>query len=191
MRIYFAAPLFNDAEQRFNAELTRELESRGHSVFLPQRDGFEIAKGGTGEGSVSATDRRRAIFARDQSEVFAADLLLAVLDGRVPDEGVAVEIGLAWAHRDGASDPRPSPHRRTQNGRARQLPARRTQPHAQRSAGRAICRHRLAARLDGEAAGLTIAPDALPECVRHLTATKPAFQHKSTRRRRLMWPIRA
>lgn len=104
MHIYFAAPLFNDAERRFNAELTRELEQRRHRVFLPQRDGFEIAGGGLGGDTSSTAELRRAIFARDQSEVFAADLLLAVLDGRVPDEGVAVEIGLAWAHRNGAPD---------------------------------------------------------------------------------------
>ena len=104
MRIYFAAPLFNDAERRFNADLTGEIEARGHRVFLPQRDGFEIAGSAAGEAPTSSADLRRAIFTRDQSEVFAADLLLAVLDGRVPDEGVALEIGLAWAHRDSAAD---------------------------------------------------------------------------------------
>ncbi|MBW2979762.1 nucleoside 2-deoxyribosyltransferase [Candidatus Woesearchaeota archaeon] len=40
--IYFAAPLFNQAETRYNKELTALLEEKGHRVILPQRDGFEF-----------------------------------------------------------------------------------------------------------------------------------------------------
>lgn len=100
MRIYFAAPLFNAAEQRFNARLTWQLEERGHRVFLPQRDGFEMAEVDTEAGSDAAAEMRRGVFQLDSSEVIAADLMLAVLDGRVPDEGVCVEIGIAWANRN-------------------------------------------------------------------------------------------
>ena len=32
--------------------------------------------------------------------MFAADILLFVLDGRVPDEGAAVELGIAYAHKE-------------------------------------------------------------------------------------------
>lgn len=103
MRIYFAAPLFNAAEQRFNARLTWQLEERGHSVFLPQRDGFEIAEVVPGAGGDNSREMRRKVFQLDSSEVIGADLVLAVLDGRVPDEGVCVEVGIAWATR--ASDP--------------------------------------------------------------------------------------
>lgn len=99
MRIYFAAPLFNAAEQRFNARLTWQLEERGHSVFLPQRDGFEMAEIEASAGAAGADDLRRKVFQLDSSEVIAADLVLAVLDGRVPDEGVCVEVGIAWAIR--------------------------------------------------------------------------------------------
>jgi nucleoside 2-deoxyribosyltransferase len=41
MRIYFAAPLFSQAERQFNEHLTQHLEARGFTVFLPQRDGAE------------------------------------------------------------------------------------------------------------------------------------------------------
>ena len=100
MRIYFAAPLFNAAEQRFNARLTWQLEERGHRVFLPQRDGFEMAEIDAGADPDSAASMRLGVFQLDSSEVIAADLVLAVLDGRVPDEGVCVEIGIAWATRN-------------------------------------------------------------------------------------------
>ena len=39
-RIYFAAPLFNEAEREYNLKLVTLLESYGYEVFLPQRDGF-------------------------------------------------------------------------------------------------------------------------------------------------------
>ena len=96
MRIYFAAPLFNAAEQRFNARLTWQLEELNHQVFLPQRDGLEMASIDPADPA-ARSDLRRRVFDLDTAEVMAADLVLAVLDGRVPDEGVAFEIGLAWA----------------------------------------------------------------------------------------------
>lgn len=36
-KIYWAAPLFTQAEQAFNASISQELEEQGYSVFLPQR----------------------------------------------------------------------------------------------------------------------------------------------------------
>lgn len=42
MRIYFAAPFFNHAEQAFNLQLATKLEEQGFSVFLPQRDGVDL-----------------------------------------------------------------------------------------------------------------------------------------------------
>lgn len=106
MRIYFAAPLFNAAEQRFNARLTWQLEERGHSVFLPQRDGFEMAESDASGGPDNLAEMRRRVFRLDTTEVIGADLVLAVLDGRVPDEGVCVEIGIAWATRQASGDQR-------------------------------------------------------------------------------------
>ncbi len=101
MRIYFAGPLFCQAERRFNAALCARLEAAGLSVFLPQRDGVEA-------GAVAdAAARRRAIFATDRDQVYACDAFLFVLDGRVPDEGACVELGLAYAARQLAGRPRP------------------------------------------------------------------------------------
>lgn len=45
-------------------------------------------------------ERTQAIFGLDKNKVFESDVFLCVLDGRVPDEGAALELGLALAHRE-------------------------------------------------------------------------------------------
>ena len=37
------------------------------------------------------------IFQKDKEEVLKADILFMVLDGRIPDEGACVELGIAYA----------------------------------------------------------------------------------------------
>lgn len=92
--VYFAAPLFSEAELSFNASCVAELE-RYVDVFLPQRDGGKV---------VDLVDRGAAvriayqsIFDRDVEAIRQADAVLTVLDGRAIDEGVAFELGLAFA----------------------------------------------------------------------------------------------
>ena len=97
MLIYLAGPLFSDMEKEFNAKLTAKLEELGFDVFLPQRDGVE--KDQALYDKMSLEERRKGIFDIDQGNVFKADILLFVLDGRVPDEGAAVELGIAYAHK--------------------------------------------------------------------------------------------
>lgn len=97
MLIYFAGPLFSKAEVDFNQNLTDKLEAEGFEVFLPQRDGVE--KDREPYLSMSEDERRVAIFAIDKDNVLKADCLLFVLDGRVPDEGAAFELGVAYAHK--------------------------------------------------------------------------------------------
>jgi len=94
--IYFAGPLFNDAEKQFNEQLTTKLESLGFDVFLPQRDGFEL---NDPNARFDPDERAKAIFELDRDKVFESDILLFVLDGRVPDEGAAFELGLAYAQK--------------------------------------------------------------------------------------------
>ena len=94
MHIYFAAPLFSQAEKKFNAELTGELERRGFSVFLPQRDGIDGKK--EIYRSMSREQRRRTIFETDRDQILRADIFLFILDGRIPDEGACVELGIAY-----------------------------------------------------------------------------------------------
>jgi len=42
---------------------------------------------------------QRAIFERDRDKLLQADIFLFVLDGRVPDEGACVELGIAYEHK--------------------------------------------------------------------------------------------
>lgn len=82
-KIYFAAPLFCKAEKDFNAEVADILRKNGHEVFLPQE---EPKKESTSE-----------IFRCDLGAVDSCDVLLFVMDGRVPDEGASFELGYAYA----------------------------------------------------------------------------------------------
>jgi nucleoside 2-deoxyribosyltransferase len=97
MLLYFAGPLFSEAELRYNAALTERIEALGIQVFLPQRDGVEKTKPPYGE--MTPDERRAALFALDRDQILAADVFLFVLDGRVPDEGACVELGIAYAQR--------------------------------------------------------------------------------------------
>ncbi len=92
-KVYFAAPLFNIHEQEFNLKLTNLLESYGYEVFLPQRDGY-LAAEMQGKSQKELTDM---IFRKDRDEVLKADIVFVLLDGRVPDEGACVELGIAYA----------------------------------------------------------------------------------------------
>ena len=64
-RVYFAGPLFNQAEKNFNVEIAAVLEEYGYEVFLPQRDGIKAAQL---EGK-SEEELIRMIFDLDSSEV--------------------------------------------------------------------------------------------------------------------------
>ncbi|HEU5346252.1 MAG TPA: nucleoside 2-deoxyribosyltransferase [Ktedonobacterales bacterium] len=94
-KVYLAAPLFSLAEKRLNEELARNLEDNGFCVFLPQRDGMEFAE----ERSITPSRRAQLIYELDVQKVEEADIVIAVLDGRVPDEGVCVEIAIAAEQR--------------------------------------------------------------------------------------------
>lgn len=93
MLVYFAGPLFSQAELEFNRQLVEKIEALGFDVFFPQRDGAEHNRP---EDVVTEAQRSAAIFRLDSSKVLEADVLLIVLDGRVPDEGACIELGIAW-----------------------------------------------------------------------------------------------
>ena len=91
--VYFAGPMFNAAEKEFNLRFTHVLEEYGYTVFLPQRDGIEAA---TLEGKTEE-ELIEMIFALDDGQVRANDIVFMNLDGRAPDEGACVELGIAYA----------------------------------------------------------------------------------------------
>jgi nucleoside 2-deoxyribosyltransferase len=94
MRVYIAAPLFSDSEKKFNQELDRFLKGLGFDTLLPQHDGYEKAEL---DKNFPSSVVNKKIFTKDISELRDCDILLMVLDGRVPDEGACVELGVAYA----------------------------------------------------------------------------------------------
>lgn len=94
MRSYFAAPLFNEMERRHNLEIVGQVE-KFMDVFLPQRDGGLLVKLVNQGLPVAAAEQ--SIFEKDLAAIEAADVAIAVLDGAHVDEGVAFEIGFAFA----------------------------------------------------------------------------------------------
>lgn len=93
--VYIAAPLFSAAEKAFNLQFDAALRQAGIATYLPQRDGGEAAqlvRQGHDEHAV-----RAAMFDADVLAVKECAALVFVLDGRVPDEGGCVELGMAYA----------------------------------------------------------------------------------------------
>ena len=97
MLIYLAGPLFSEAERRFNLRLTHRLEALGFDVYLPQRDGVERDR--PPYDKMAPERRRHAMFELDRRRILDADVFLFVLDGRVPDEGACVELGIAYCQK--------------------------------------------------------------------------------------------
>ena len=95
--IYYAGPLFSEAERRFNLELTQRLEALGFHVFLPQRDGVERDR--APYDTMAPEERRHAMFDLDRTRILDSDVFLFVLDGRVPDEGACLELGIAYCQK--------------------------------------------------------------------------------------------
>ncbi len=94
MLLYVAGPLFSTAERSFNQQLTDKIEALRYRVFLPQRDGVESNE--PPYDIMPPDDRRRARFTLDKDNVLACDVFLFILDGRIPDEGACVELGIAY-----------------------------------------------------------------------------------------------
>jgi nucleoside 2-deoxyribosyltransferase len=92
--LYFAAPLFSEAELTFNKAVALRLESF-FDVYLPQEDGGLLVEM-VGKG-MTADAASRAVFGIDIRVIDRCDLVLIVLDGRSIDEGAAFELGYAYA----------------------------------------------------------------------------------------------
>lgn len=83
MRIYLAAPLFNDAEKSYNKQVAAKLEAGGHSVFLPQ----------TAPENKPPRDLYNFLCAALDS----CEIVVAICEGTDTDSGTAWEIGYAIA----------------------------------------------------------------------------------------------
>jgi len=88
MKIFLAAPLFNEAEREFNSRMAEKLRGKGFEVWLAQETPF-IQQGTHKE--------KKTIYEGDISALSSSDMVVAVLDGMEVDAGVAYEIGYAKA----------------------------------------------------------------------------------------------
>lgn len=93
--VYIAGPMFSEAERQYNERLSESLEAAGYRTFLPQRDGRDVGK--LLKVGKSWDEVHQDIFEEDTQGIRGADIVLFVMDGRVPDEGACVEIGYAYA----------------------------------------------------------------------------------------------
>ena len=62
-----------------------------------ERDGVDRDK--PPYDSMTPEERRHAMFCLDRDTILTCDVFLFVLDGRVPDEGACVELGIAYCHK--------------------------------------------------------------------------------------------
>lgn len=86
MRLYFAGPLFTQAERAWNARIADRLVEAGHEVFLPQT-----------EVQFLASLQADAVFQLDLDGLRSAEAVVAILDGPDPDSGTCFECGFAYA----------------------------------------------------------------------------------------------
>src|ERR1044071_7647262 len=94
MKVYLAGPLFNEMELRRNSEMKDFIINLGIDVYLPQDDAgicFEMI---TRENIAEVRER---LFQLDSQAIKQCDVILCLLDGRVPDEGTCIELGMAYA----------------------------------------------------------------------------------------------
>ena len=95
-RVYIAGPLFSYGEKEFNKKIDKYIHTLGFETFLPQRDGYMLADAlADAKGGIDASN---LIFNKDLDEIKRCDIVVFIMDGRVPDEGACVEIGLAYAY---------------------------------------------------------------------------------------------
>ncbi len=95
-RVYYAASLFNEAEREFNRQVVAMIHDLGYSTWFPQED-VGLLTDLMDELNMTLDEVRDHIFGLNIKEVQEADLIVFVLDGRVPDEGACIEAGIGWA----------------------------------------------------------------------------------------------
>ncbi|HZD43563.1 MAG TPA: nucleoside 2-deoxyribosyltransferase, partial [Methanomicrobiales archaeon] len=88
-RVYLAAPLFSEAERRYNLLLRENLERGLFSVFLPQEEGDGSTCRDSGD--------LRAIYEANVGEIRKADIVVAVCEGADAESGTSWEMGFAFA----------------------------------------------------------------------------------------------
>ena len=91
MKVYYAAPLFSEPEQRYNAYAAQTIRAVSETIdlYVPQEQ--------TDINDKSKYADSVMIAKVDTEKVLESDLMIAVLAGLSIDPGVAAEIGIAYA----------------------------------------------------------------------------------------------
>ncbi len=92
--IYIAAPLFNEMEWHRNLHIKKLVEDLGFVVHLPQDKAGRFSD--LSKNTSDTAKLRKTIFNNDLEGVKKCDIILCLLDGRVPDEGTCAELGMAY-----------------------------------------------------------------------------------------------
>lgn len=95
VKVYLAGPLFTDAERQYNLYLKEKLEKYNEikfpiynlDVFLPQELDIDF----------SSETWQKDTFASNVKHIDESDIIIAVLDGPICDDGTSWEVGYAWA----------------------------------------------------------------------------------------------
>ena len=93
-KVYIAGPLFSEGERQFNENIDTIIRSCGHETFLPQREGGCVADL---PDMINGMPKRKYLFQLDCEHLEWCDVILFLLDGRVPDEGACFELGYCYA----------------------------------------------------------------------------------------------
>lgn len=88
-RVYFAAPLFTQAEWQWNSDFANELRQLDFDIILPQSSAEPMLNG---EMDFDA----HALFQTNIDSMDKADVVLAILDQSDPDSGTCWECGYAY-----------------------------------------------------------------------------------------------
>ncbi len=93
MKIYFANALFSQADINYNAQLAAQIRNLSPQIdlYLPQENNDINDK--------QAYADSKMIAQADTEKLLASDLVIAILDGNTIDNGVASEIGVAYAQK--------------------------------------------------------------------------------------------
>lgn len=93
MKIYFANALFSQADINYNAQLATQIRNLSPQIdlYLPQENNDINDK--------QAYADSKMIAQADTAKLLASDLVIAILDGNTIDNGVASEIGVAYAQK--------------------------------------------------------------------------------------------
>jgi nucleoside 2-deoxyribosyltransferase len=100
MRIYYAAPLHEEEDQKRNAAFVEKLRDWGHKVFCPQENGIweqmveeQIAKGKSKEDAIAIV--RHMLYVENKTAIEECQAIVAYFGNRPPSEGGLWEMGFA------------------------------------------------------------------------------------------------